>query len=121
MNAATDVNKTAIETQAEFGHGIGFVDICGREEFRAQSAEDFLRSHEEVAVVFATSGHVEQTNQDALGADSDGVVEISGDPFAYKHSSNVGAIDFREDRWDRFYWRRFAVLHMKRRKHAIGT
>ena len=48
---------------------------------------------EDVAVVLAASGDVEQADQNALGTDADGVVEISGDALASEDGGDVGAVD----------------------------
>ena len=67
-----------------------------REKFSSEGAKDFLRGGEDAAVVLAEAGDIEQAKQNPLGADADGVVEISGHAFADEDGSDVGAFDLRE-------------------------
>ena len=87
-------DEAAIDAEAEFGHGLGFVDVGAREKFGAQVAKDFLRGGEDAAIVLAASGDIEQAEQNALGADANGVVEISGNALADEDGGDVGAFDF---------------------------
>ena len=52
---------------------------------------------EDAAVILAASGNVEQAKQNALGADAEGVVEISGNAFAHEDGRDVGPLDLGED------------------------
>src|SRR5579863_2492991 len=59
-HTAGHVHDAAVEPQAEFGHGLGFVDIQLAEQIASQLAKDFLRGGENGLVVLAASGDVEQ-------------------------------------------------------------
>ena len=48
---------------------------------------------QDAAVILAAPGHVEQAKQNALRADADGVVEISGNAFSHKDGCDVSALD----------------------------
>ncbi len=41
-NAAGGLNDGAIDAKAEFGHGLGFVDVGAGKEFGPKLAKDFL-------------------------------------------------------------------------------
>ena len=64
-----------------------------REELSSEVAKDLLGGRENAAVILAASGDVEQTKQDALGLDTDGVIEISGDAFAQEVSCDVRSLN----------------------------
>jgi len=102
VDALADVDQSAIEAEAEVGHGFGFVDIGAREGLCPNAAEDLLRGDEDAAVVLAASGDVEQADENALGAGADGVVKIAGNAFADKDGSDVSALDLGEHSWHGF-------------------
>ena len=92
-NAAGSLDNRAIDAKAKFSHGLGFVDVGAREELSTKVAEDLLSCGQDAAVILAAPGHVEQAKQNALGADADGVVEISGNAFSHKDGCDVSALD----------------------------
>ena len=96
-NSAGGIDQATIEEVVEFRHGIGFVDVGTGEELASGVAEDLLSSDEEMAVVLTASSDVEEADENALRADADGVVEITGDAFAGKDGGDVGSLDYRED------------------------
>jgi hypothetical protein len=104
VNAAADINQSTIDPETEFRHGIGFVDVRRRKQLQSASAEDLLGSDQEVTVVLAAAGNIEQADQNAFRADANGVVEISGNAFSDEHRSDVGACDRGEDGCNRFHW-----------------
>lgn len=106
VDAAADVDEMAIDIEAKLGHGVGFVDVGAREQLVPAIAEDFLRGGEELAVLLLDSGDVEEAEKNALGADADAVIEISGDALADKNGGNFSAVDAREDGRDGFNGRR---------------
>jgi hypothetical protein len=104
VDAAAHINQSTIDPKAQFGHGIGFVDVTRRKQLLPDSAEDFLGSDQEVTVVLAAAGNIEQPDQNAIRADANRVIEISGNPFSDKHGSDVSTCDRREDGWNRFHY-----------------
>jgi hypothetical protein len=99
--AAGVFDEAAIDAKVEFGHGLGFVNVRAGEQFGSEGAEDFLRGREKTAVLVAAAGNVEQAEEDALGADANGIVEISGNALAYEDGCNVRALDLGKGGWDR--------------------
>jgi hypothetical protein len=104
VDAAAHINQPTIDSEAEFGHGIRFVDVRRRKQLQSDPAEDLLCSDQEVAIVPAPSGDIKQTDQNAFGTGANGVVEISSDALADEDGSDVGPGDLREDGWDRFHY-----------------
>ena len=60
-----------------------------------------LSGDEEVAVVLTASRNIEQADENALGADPKGVVEITSKALACEDRGDVGAVNFRENCGDR--------------------
>ena len=60
MHSLGEVNEAAIEPEIEFAHDLGFINVRPGEEFGARGAENLLCDIEDAAVVFASSGYVEQ-------------------------------------------------------------
>ena len=85
--------RAAIDAKTEFCHSVGFIDVGAGEKLDSSTAKDLLRGCEDAAVVVAAAGHVEQTKQHALGADAQGIVEISGNALAHEGGGDVGALD----------------------------
>ena len=102
MNSGRVVDESSIELDAEFGHGIGLVNVGAGEELGADITENLLGGGEDASVLLATSGDIKQAEQYSLGANPYGVVEIPGDPVAYEDGRDVGAIDLGENCGDRF-------------------
>ena len=111
-------DEPAVEMQAKFRHGVGFVDVRPRKEIDSDAAKDTLRVRQQAAIVLATSGNIKQPDQDTLWAGADGVVEITGNAFADEDCCDVGTIDRGENRRNRL-WRRygFIVAGAKERTH----
>lgn len=118
VDAFAGVDKAAIDAKTELRHGIRFVEIRGREQLRSDVAKNMLRGCEDGTIVRAESGHVEQTKQNALGTDTQGVVEISGDALAHELSRDFCALDLRKYRRDRLGWRGSYVLRVKEGVHG---
>jgi len=118
VNAAADVDELAVDVKTKFRHRVGFVDVGRRKQLGTQRAKDFLRSNEEIAVFIAPPGDVKQADEYTFRADADGVIEISGLPLAHENRSDVGAIDFGENGWDRLHLRSFSLAGMKSGKHG---
>jgi hypothetical protein len=104
VDAAAHINQSTIYPKAQFGHGIGFVDVTRRKQLLPDGAEGFLGSDQEATVVLAAAGNVEQPDQNAFRADANGVVEISGDAISDEHGCDVCACDRGEDGWNRFQY-----------------
>jgi hypothetical protein len=102
VDATAHIDQPSVDPEAQFGHGIGFVDVRRRKKLESDSSEDFLGSDQEAAVVLASAGNVEQPDQNTFRADANGVVEVSRHTFSDEHGSDVGACDRGEDGWDRF-------------------
>ena len=75
---------------------------------------------ENVAIIFAASGDIEQTDEYALGTGADRVVEISSDTLAAEDGSNVCAGNLREDGGDWLDSDRSGLRIAKSREHT-GT
>ncbi len=91
----------AIDAKAKFRHGVRFVDVPAREQLRSEVAKDSLRGSEDVAVVLAASGDVEQSKQNALRAHADGIIEISGNALAHEDGGDVRPLNLGKDGWNR--------------------
>lgn len=97
MDAAAYIDQSTIEPQAKVGHGVGFVDIGFRKKFQSRRTENLLSVDEDVAIILARSGDIEESDEDAFGAGADGVVEVSSHPFTGEDGSDVGAVDLGKD------------------------
>jgi hypothetical protein len=95
-NSAGGLNDGAIDAETELRHGIGFVDIRASEELCSEIAEDFLGGIENAAVILAASGDVEHTDENALGAHANRVIEVSGHTVANENGGDVSALNLRE-------------------------
>jgi hypothetical protein len=93
VNPRGRFHQAAVEAKGQRGHGFGFVDVGPRKELGSESVKYLLRSRENELIVLAASGDVEQAEQDAFGADPQGVVKISGDPFSVGGGGNLGTLD----------------------------
>ena len=112
VNAAADIDEAAVDVKAEFGHGVGLVDIERSEEFGPEGAKHILGGNQEAAVVFTASADIQQADEHAFGADADRIVEISADALANEQSGDVGAGDSGKDgrdRLDRLWFGRAGV------------
>ena len=58
VDTTADIDESAIDVEAELGHGVGFVDVRRSKELGSEGSEDFLRGNEKAAVVFAASGDI---------------------------------------------------------------
>ena len=67
VNARRGFHDSAIEPKTERDHGFGFVDVGRRKEFGSEGAEDILRGRQNLLIVLAASGNIEQAKQNPLG------------------------------------------------------
>src|SRR5215468_9889725 len=102
MNSAANVDQPTVDAMVEFGHGIRFVNIGRRKQLQSKGAEHFLCSDKEAASVFATSGNVEQSDQNALGTYPNRVIKVSGDAFSNEYGSDICPFESRKDGGSRF-------------------
>src|SRR5579871_137805 len=106
MHALRVADEPTVESQTELGHGVGFVDVELREQLCANAAEDALGEGKNAAIFFAASGHVEEPEQDALGADAEGIVKVASYALADERGGDFGSFHGREKGWDRLDCRR---------------
>ena len=66
VDAAAHINQSTIDPKAQFGHGVGFVDVTRRKQLLPDGAEDFLGSDQKVTVVLAAAGNIEEPDQNAF-------------------------------------------------------
>src|SRR6202035_1787941 len=64
VNSGGGFHDAAVELNAERDHGFGFVDVMPRKEFGPERAKYVGRGGKDGQIVFATSGNIEQAEQD---------------------------------------------------------
>src|SRR5271156_1799331 len=92
-DAAFNFHDAAVEPEAELGHGLGLVEILFAEQVAGQLVKNLLRGSENWLVILTASGDIEQPKQNAFGAHTEGVIEISGDAGSVGDSRDLCAID----------------------------
>lgn len=70
MHSFGDFNQVAVDIQTEFGHGVGFIDIGLRKQFRAKAAKGLLHGREDSAVSLAQAGKIQKAEQNSFRADA---------------------------------------------------
>ena len=92
-NAALRRHDGPVEFEAEFGHGVGFVDIFGREQFRRAGTKGMLGGGNYCAVVFDSSRHIEQAEDHTAGSYPHEIVEIASLAFAVVGGGQFGGTE----------------------------
>ena len=81
--------------------------MSGGEKSSAPSAaKNLLCGREDLLIVLAASGNIEQAEQDPFRAHSQGIVEIAGDSFSVGGGGNLRALNLRKLARDRLQGRR---------------
>ena len=93
-DAALRRHNGAVEFEAEFGHGVGFVDVLGREQLRRTGAEGLLGGGDNGTVFFQASCHVEQAKEHTVGSDPHEIVEVASLAFAVIGGGQLGGVEF---------------------------
>ena len=88
--------------------------MSGGEKSSVPKVRKFPARSEDAAIILAPSGDIEQAEQNALGADADGIVEVSGNAFSGENGGNIRALDLGKDRRDGLD--RGAVRRVRERK-----
>jgi hypothetical protein len=102
VDAFGSLDEATIEADTEFGHGVRLIDVGPGEQLDAAFTEDILRDGEEMCVVLAASGDVEQAEQDALWAGAKGVIEVAAGSHAKGSGCKLPTIDYWKWRGDGF-------------------
>ena len=119
-DAALRRHDRAVEFQAEFGHGVGFIDVIGREQLRRPGAESLLGGGNNGAVFLQASCHIEQAKQHPVGRDPHEIMEIASLALAVIGGGQLGGVQLRNLRLDRFLRRRSGRFLVIERGSASG-
>src|SRR5437868_14221083 len=94
--------------QAEFGHGVALSGVGMRQKLRAHLPENALGLRQNVLILLAAAGNIEQCKEDARGADAERIVEIPSTALAGKSGGDFRIPQKRKGRGDRLNrWRQF--------------
>jgi hypothetical protein len=76
------IHYGAIQLQGQFHHGIGFVDIVGREEPMTICPKGLLDGGQNAPIFSATARHIQESEQDEVRRNADEIVEVTSDALS---------------------------------------
>src|SRR5262252_2215607 len=85
--------------EAKLRHRVRFIDVRTREKLFSNCSENLLRVNQNRSVIFPPASCIHQSDQNALAASADGIVEVPGDSLSGEHGSYVSPVDLRKHRW----------------------
>src|SRR4029077_9366152 len=89
-------NDSAVEFEAELGHGVGLVHVFGAEEFGRQGAKSVLRRRNHRAVFLQAPCHVQQAKQNSGRTYPDEIVKVSAPALTKVGCGQLGIVKLRD-------------------------
>ena len=94
-------NDGAVEFEAKFGHGVGFIHVLSRKQLRRTASKRLLSGGNDGAVIFQQSRHVEQAENDAVGRNSHEIMQVTTLAFTVISGGHLGGAKLRNRGLDR--------------------